>query len=382
MRFLLTVTAAFLSILLYGESARESRLIPKCATNLLSEMAEKVELDSFQLPEAVTDTVIFIPYKNDTVRVDIRNRKIEHIGLNIFNDTLRKDFAMMAPLDYIERTVLLERLPLKREISVAHEADSKEVLFHRTSLTEIPELARSTRDYSVNFIDEKLYSIAWKTDSANMAIVTIPAHYNLLKGTTLPENELRIFEDIRQLDSLPANHVNHIINDDHVQGTWKLNCFVIKGDALFNKYMNTDLYVQMADYPSEHFFEDLYNESYPAESFSNLMKGLDINNNFKVRLKTVIYPRHPETATVSITNLANYFLSQGCEIFTALTNLKDDEMVFWMLCKNTPMGYCHSLKLKFKISELEDREGIIPASFTAFVPFNKIKNLFADKKTE
>lgn len=380
MTFLLTLLAAFWPAFQMGTPAEKPCPVPVCTTDLLASIAAAVKLDKSNVGNCDMDTVVFIPFRDEELRVEVKYGRIEHIGLRLFTDTLIKIPEIAAPLKYLERTVLMNRLQLKRELSAAEEADWQDVIFSGTSLDKIPELTRTTKDMAVNCINDRIYSIEWYNDSARTATVSIPIRYSLLNGTSLPENERSLMQDLTQADSIFTVRSPLPVDDDLVQSTWKLNCFVVKGDTLYSRYFNSDRYYQMADTASEVFFKELYNQSYPVESLSNLLKGLGVPNDFRIKVKMVVYPRTLKTTELNLSTFAQYFLNRGCEIFTIPIEHTDETIGFWMICKNKPMGYCHSLKVSFNIKDIEGRSGLATASLAPYVPFNKINNLFAEPK--
>lgn len=379
MRKLVALMIAFCPVFLFGTPAQKCIFSTKCSTDLLARMAEEIGLDSLCLRNSVNDSVLLLPCGDEQLRVTVKSGIIDHIGLRLFSDTLREAIQIAAPLDYLERESLLNRLAISKEVSAERESMVHDVRFDGTTLDGIPTIARQTKDVTVNFIDERTYSVIWNIDSIHTASVLIPANYSLLRGTTLPENERRLFDDLCVVDSLTSFHSQIPIDEDLVQGTWKLNCFVIKGNSLLSKHLNSDRYYQLSESESGAIFEALYNESYPVESFSNLLKGLNIPNDFTVQVKMVVYPRTMLSVNVKLSSLAKYFIEHGCEIFTIPTNVSDEQVRFWMICKNTQWGYCHSLRVTFNAEDVESRGGIATASLASFIPFNKINNFFAEQ---
>lgn len=378
MTLLLILLAAFLSAFQMRTPAEKPCSVPVCTTDLLAEIAAAVKLDDSSIGKCDRDTIVLIPFGDEELRVEVKNGRIDHIGLRLFEDTLITIPNLAPPLEYLERTVLMNRLTLKRDLSPAREAEWQGVTFTGTSLDSIPETTRTNPHMAVSCLNDRIYSIEWFNDSTRTATVTIPIKYSLLKGSSLPENERRLMQDLAQADSIFAVRSPQPVDDDLVQSTWKLNCFVVKGDTIYSRYFNSDRYYQMADTASEVFFKELYNESYPVESLSNLLKGLGINNEFRIKVKMVVYPRSLETTEITLSSFAQYFLDHGCEIFTIPVAFTDEKIGFWMICRNSPMGYCHSLKVSFNTKDIEARRGVATASLAPYVPFNKIINLFAE----
>lgn len=328
-------------------------------------MAESTGLDSLLSAGNIPDTVLFVPYGDEQIRVDIRKGQIDHIGLSLFPDSLRESPAVTAPFEYLERTVLLRRLPLCEDIKWERDDRSRNVIFTGTSPDSLPSIARKAKNVTVNFIDNKIYTVVWRIDSAQSASVNIPADYSLLKGTSLPENERTLLDNLLKADTQLAR-VRSI-------GRYKGNVFIIKGRSV---------YFNPADTTSESVFQRLFDGAYPVNNFIYLLKELNIPGDFKMDVRSVVYPNNLETVNLRLSTITDYFLSNGCEIFTIPVEISDSRTQFWMLFRNIPLGYFHSLKVTLSSGSDGTPGPVAGATLATFIPINKIRNLFADQKAQ
>ena len=230
---------------------------------------------------------------------------------------------------------------------------------------------------SVNTVNHLTYDIEWNGGGKTCAM-SVPVSYELLRGAQLPENERRLFEELTSSD-IATTHETKEVNKDMLEATWKPNCFILRGKRIFSEFLSADRYYESDTTSTQLAFKILDNESYPVESISNMLTGLDIPNNLAVKLRMIAYPMEERSITVPLTQLIAHFLSKGCDIFTGLNSLNDTEAVYTVICRNAPFGYVHSMKITVPVSAVGSKEGQATAKITPFIPLPKIYNLFSEQ---
>ena len=353
------------------------------ATNLLTDIGEKIGLDSIVVTDScVRDTIIPFDFKNRKARIDVRNGAIEHIGYRIFPDSTRS-FATGPVQDFLERYTLCADIPIIKEKTLNRQLAVDNLSFEGMTFNDLKDMGRDSSDYSINCLDERVYSVTWHHDSITRSTVTFPVNYYLMRGTSMVENEIRLFEELS--DSLILNGYSpdtFLIKKEHLVPTWKPNCFIFRGNKFYSDLLTSDRYYQISDTSATSIFKILYDSSYPVESFSNLLTGLDIPNDINVELKMIAYPMETRYLTVPLSRMVGYFLSRGCELFTGLTKLEGNSATYVMISKNSAWGYCHSMKITLEINQFEEKKGTGKAKITPYVPLPKIRSLFMENDKE
>ncbi len=353
------------------------------ATDLLAQIGEKIGLDSMVVTDScVRDTIIPFDFKNRKARIDVRNGAIEHIGYCIFPDSTRS-FATGPVQDFLERYTLCADIPILKEETLNRQLAVDNMSFEGMTFHDLKDMGRDSADYAINCLDERVYSVTWHHDSITRSTVTFPINYYLMRGTSMVENELRLFEELSDsliLDGYSPDSL--IIEKEHLTPTWKPNCFIFEGNKFYTDLLTSNRYYQSADTTSVSMFKALYDISYPVESFSNLLTGLDIPNDISVELKMIAYPMETRYLTIPLSRMVGYFLSRGCEIFTGLTKLDDQAATYVVISKNSAWGYCHSMRITLEINQFEEKKGTGKAKITPYIPLPKIRSLFMENDKE
>lgn len=352
------------------------------ATDLLAEMGLKLGINSLVTDSCTSDTIISFDFNNHRVRADIRHGRVEHIGYCIFPDSTR-GFSYGPVQDFIERYVLCADIPLLKEENLNRQLAVDNISFEDMSFDDLKEMGKDSLAYTINCHDERVYNTTWWHDSVRTSSVSFPVDYDLLRGTSMVENERRLLEELSDSLILSGFTPDSIVVEmDQLSATWKPNCFILEGNKFYTDLLSSDRYYQTADSSSTSMFETLYNSSYPVESLSNMLTGLDIPNNVNVELRMMAYPMEMRYLTVPLSRMVGYFISRGCEIFTGLTNMDDTSATYIVICKNSAWGYCHSMKIALPVNHLDEKEGIGKAKITPYIPLPKIRSLFTENDIE
>lgn len=352
------------------------------ATDILAEMGAKLGVDSLVTDSCPSDTIISFEFNNRTVRADIRHGRVEHIGYCIFPNSIR-GFSDGPVQDFIERYALCTDIPLLKEETLNRQLAVDNISFKGMSFDDLKDIGQDSLMYTINCLDERVYTTTWHHDSVRTSSISFPVDYDLLRGTTMVENERRLLEELNDSIILSGFTPDSIIVEkDQLNATWKPNCFILEGNKFYTDLLSSDRYYQTADSTSSSMFETLYNSSYPVESLSNMLTGLDIPNNVNVELRMMTYPMEMRYLTVPLSRMVGYFISRGCEIFTGLTHMNDTSATYVVICKNSAWGYCHSMKITLSLNHFDEKEGIGKAKITPYIPLPKIRSLFTENDIE
>ena len=345
----------------------------KYATDNLRTIASTLGLDSQDLVTETADTVIFFNVKSCDARADVRNGVVSHIGYRIFPDTARSINALPV-FDF------LERHSLENDLSVedANPLETEKIRYNNLKEPDLTTLFRRNLPFNVRTVDYLNYEVEWQKGDGGTMRVTVPVSYELLHGSSLPENERRLFEELSDSSGidvrlLPASHT---VDKEQLTPTFKPNCFIMRGAHLFSEDLTSDRYYQSDTSSVSSSFKILDSESYPVESIANMLSGVDIPNDIEVELSMIAYPMEKRTIKIPLSRMTAYFLSKGCEIFTGVTSVDDSGSQYVMICRNAPQGYCHSLKINVPAEAYPKKSGLAKAKITPYIPLSKIINLY------
>lgn len=344
-------------------------------TDLLTSMAESLELSAQldTLKNGCYKSQFF--YKNRPLNVCVRNNRVSHIGYLLFSDRQRQ--ALNSPVyDFLERYTLAADLPLARKKTNNKQLVEDDINFTKGTFASITKLVGDTTlNLSIDNLNNKRYKVSWYKEKELFCSVDFPIGYDLLHGTEMIENERRIVEDIMH-NPLPAIQPS-TVKRDQLLSTWQSNYFILPGESYYVDQLNTNRYYEKL---SDGHFKLIFNQRYPLESLANLLTTLELENDFQLSVRLKKYDYNEENFNVSLSQFISYFLQQGCVPYFGVMSYEDTIAVCQLVMRNSDEGYCHVMKLTFDVEQLIDRKGKMVVRMNSFIPTSKIKYLFEELK--
>lgn len=341
----------------------------------LTQIAEYLSIDTIAGIFDSSDTIIFFNSGERLVRADIRHGRLAHLGYRLFPDSTRDQFTL--PIyDFIEHYVLLKNLPLPSPDF------SSVIKLNNIHPKELNNLRPDS--FTVSHDNYSTYQISWLNKKGKLKSIIVPVDYEVLNFSQLPENERRFIEELSDSttnyeESTVTVQAKEIADGTDLSPTYLPNCFILRDHELISEFLSSDRYYQLSTDTTATVYEILDNSSYPAQSISNMLTGIDIPNNIDVELKMIAYPKVPIIINLSLSRMIGYLISKGCKIFTGLIDLTDNGAEYLIICRNALQGYCHSMKIRIIIDDFNGKVGHATAKITTFIPSNKILSLFADQ---
>lgn len=226
----------------------------------------------------------------------------------------------------------------------------------------------------MTIVDGKRYAISFIKDSVRMAVISYPASYQLILGTTLMEAENLLISNVKKT-SLPPIEVNNI-SGDILQQIGTSGIYFLKGFHYTLPELNGNRYYVKE---SDSVYSLLYSEDLPMETMANLVTGTDIEHQLILNITMVKYGYKTENATIPLRQWITYCFSEGCIPYFGVMSKETEKMVCELLMINELLGYAHVMKMEFNPKILSNRKGEIKARLNSYVPIWNLKSLMDDK---
>lgn len=249
---------------------------------------------------------------------------IEHIGIPLFNDEMRK--LLPSPIyDYLEFALL----DYKYHIS-ENTLQQQKIRFFNGSWADLEKIRPSDR-CTIDNRDDKWYIVKWDRERQDYLAVVVPIDYELLANSTRKEMEHNFCRLLKQFKP----------KSDRSEGS-----VILKASA-------------------------------PQETLSNIL--LSSNDSVQVMLNMdLLYAGfHKETVFVSLSQWMGFCSSVGCTPYYVYEGTKGDLASAMLLMYNRSEGYAHLLHLYAPISQLETKEQTYQGKVYMFIPTNNVADLFA-----
>ena len=323
----------------------------------------------------------FMYFQDCPLTAILRNQQVEHIGYTLFSERQRQ--ILPSPIyNFLERYSLEMDLPREETFTIEERMQMDMVTFRKGDFSLLKTIAKdSTLAVTIILHDEKRYSVTWKRGDELVCHLLFPASYTLLHGSAMIENENRLQQDILSCDTNLS--ISESIGYKDLQRTDSLhkNLYILDGGYNSIPSMkNIRYYISENDSMGHETFTLLYSMNYPIESMTNLFVSNEIENGFFVDVKLRKYNFEKEYFTVPLTQFLNFFRDENCVPYIGVLSYEtsNNKIVMVLEMRNVEMSYEHLMKIEMKLSDLENRKGVINVTMTSYIPTHNVKNLYND----
>ena len=309
----------------------------------LQRLAMILAIDAATLQEGYN----YVDADRQRIVVTKTNHTVNHIGLRLFNEDMRK-IGDTPVMDFLERYFLQLKYPPKAT-NANNMIRDDQFRFVTGTLQTIGEL-RPTDLFSLNY-DKRLYTASWTREGQPLLVVSFPVEYELISGENKIEAENHLQADIQSTD---------ITNEAPKPATGLGQPF---------EHFSGKLYQQHGTL--------IYSERHPAETVANMMISQQIKGAFDLNLTQVSYGFKKTTFSVPLRQWISFCQNHGCQLYVGIEDVKGNgDVSAVVLAVNETENYNHVLTLTVPFDMIRARQGQIDARIYPYVPTHNVANLF------
>lgn len=313
--------------------------------------------------------------------VVVNEREVCHIGYSVFTPIQRCAFPA-EPLNFIERYSLSLSLPMKRLKTVARQMEEDDVLFNKASFSWLPTAINDTTyDFSLRNDMSKTYIATWSKTGKIACQASFPVSYKLLLGVSMDEIEQELKRRVCDT-AVPQADTLQLLADSTLLPSLTNDYYMKRGNVYYFAELNSNTYFEKVEQCDQHnsSYRPLFNSRHRRESLANLLTTTDIKNNYLLKVKQRTYNYTDTLFDVPLSKWVSFCLRTGCTPFFALIDHDGNTADCELVMRNETLGYCHVMRLKVDISDMENRQGTAEARLNAYIPTNNIRYLFKEQK--
>lgn len=303
------------------------------------------------------------------------NHQVTHIGYALFTPYQRAQ-SPSPVLNFLERYSLALDLPIERLKTTAKQIQEDDIHFTIGSFDTLKQFASDTTcNISITNNNGKRYFVEWSRNDSIFCALDFPVSYNLLQGSDMLENEMRIKQELK--NQLIRKYTPKPVTREELIPTWQNNYYILPGESYYTDKLTSNLYYEQ---DSTGEYRLIYNNKYLLESLANLFTTTDIDNKYIIHIYLKKYGNEREYIDVPLKKWICFCLENGCKPFFGVIKFEGEFADCELVMRNRTEGYDHVMRIHFNISRLDDKEGDIDARLISFVPTFSIKYLFEEFK--
>lgn len=309
------------------------------ATKGLENLATYVELCGLDSLQPGIHNIYTYNKRKITVRIN-EWREVEHIGLLLFSEELRKQHPL--PIyDFLERYLLaLNVLPENSDERFMMAWD-KVHFSHGDARTALS--LDTLTSFSESHVDLRVYKVSWTDGDKKLLEMSFQMDYQLLTGCNALELESILFKKLRR--GLPQSTMLPKVNIS-ADGTE----YIKNGKFFISPMVRNDVFYHRTtnDLPWELVSDTLRT----LKTISNIMIAHESEHDMKVRIKLDKYGLRTDSATVDYKVWKQICLDEGCVPFFGLKSKQGDVYRCSVFMVNETGGYLHLLSIDVPASAI------------------------------
>lgn len=351
-----------------------AQTMDKYKTMKLAKIAEKIGL--VQKIDSLDNGLYCGLISFDSHRLSIIKRvgRVEHIGISVFPELIR--LSQPSPVyDFIERYALDIMLTNLSTFGTDERLRQDMVTFEKGNLQLLPTFfADTTITIVISNHAERAYAVDWRRGDNLVCRMSFPSNYELLQGSKMLENEIRLKIDIMsheaQIHKTTLPSIDKLIEDNGL--------FVFDNGYNSIESMRNCRYFRSIDSGGVDSLELVCSSKFPVESVANLFTGNDIDNNFEVEIRQLKYHFNKENYKVRLSQLIGFCLDEGCLPYFGLISYDESsgEIDAVVEMRNHEESYEHLMRVKMNRNKLDRREGLINVTLTGYILTHDIYDLY------
>lgn len=310
----------------------------------LQRLAGVLPLDMQTLTEGYNHPVV----NGKVLTVRVRTQVIDHIGLQLFSDELRR-LESSPVLDFLERYFLQLKYPPASK-TASNMIRDDELCFLTGTLATIGDVRPS--DSFTYSCDNHRYLATWNRNERVLLSISFPVEYGLISGENKIEAEDHLLEDI-----LKAN----------------LDCR--KDEPAQNEHYLNDSFVSRLYYYGGELISD---SRHPVETVANMMLSTNALGNYDIQITQICYGFQKRVFQVPLRQWIAFCKDSGCELYFGVEGFgSNGEVNAVVLAVSSTENYNHVLSFSVPTAVIESRKGVIDARLYPYVPIHNVKSMFA-----
>lgn len=286
-------------------------------------------------------------------------------GLKIFSPEVRNaaSYPHRVVMDFIER-YFTELKNLRNTTIETKMADDK-VYFRKGKPSDL-YLVTDTMPFSINLLD-RYYEVKWEKQEEPFVTLVFPAQYDLLLGMNQQEAQQNFKNAILaapQQPTTPSMPTDLQPDSDSI--------FIAKSNQFVLESLSDATYYIMAGDSLQPFFD----KSHIDYAAANLFHGLIDGGDYRLYVEQSVYGFKTINYTLSFSQWLNYCAEQNLNIFFAVEEEREDGIKALVVARSLELGFVHLLSVIIPDKFISDKNAVLKADVTPYIPQHNIKNLY------
>ena len=156
-----------------------------------------------------------------------------------------------------------------------------------------------------------------------------------------------------------------------LESTYDVNLFLVKGTYYQQETINNSFYVRKEG----NGYQPVFDESYPMESFVNLMLNQVAGQDKKIAITQHVYKGKKTISPIPMSSIHD-MLQSTMDVYCSVMSIKKSNMKAMMIFHHRKLDFIHMFILEATPEQLFSPQSVIEAELYGNIPQSNIKSLF------
>lgn len=265
-------------------------------------------------------------------------------------------------MDFLERYAAqhqgLDAITLKTRL-----ADDK-VFFRRGSIADLSQV-NDTMPFSIN-LNDRYYEVGWMKDQRPFVTIAFPAQYDLLLGMKQDEAQQRFREFLT--DSLQRKGKPEL---PHSYALTKDSVLKYQSERFELEDMTNAVYYHLDN------SLPVYDKAHLEYAAANLLLGHIADTHHRLYIEQSVYGMKSINYFITLEEWLNYCAAWNLKLFFGIEEHRQDGIIAMVIAQSRELGFNHLMSVVIPDKFTADRNCILKARLTPYIPIHNVKELFS-----
>ena len=285
-------------------------------------------------------------------------------NMKLFSSEQRQSVGKLQTIimDFLERYTAqhqgLDAITLKTRL-----ADDK-VFFRKGSIMDLSHV-NDTMPFSINQND-RYYEVGWMKDQHPYVTIVFPAQYDLILGMKQDEAQQRFkefFTDSCQQRGKPMMPLSYCMTNDSV----------LKYQS--DRFELEDLTNAVYYYPMDSL--PVFDKAHLEYAAANLLLGHIADTNQRLFIEQSVYGMKSINYFITLNQWLDYCAAWNLKLYFGVEEVREDGIKAMVIAQSRELGFNHLLSVIIPDKFTTDKNCILKARLTPYIPIHNVKELFS-----
>lgn len=293
-----------------------------------------------------------------TVRINAWG-EVGHIGLKLFEEELKKDHPLHV-YDFLERYLLERNLVKGTQEEIRWGFDH--VFFEVGGISDVLSLD-GTETFRLTSQSLKSYQAEWVKENKVCLSMRFDMDYQLLSGCNTIELEKNYKRELARYHADGKRQFSQEIVFPE-SGDY----YVKEGNSFMIDVIRNDLYYQKV----KKQWRLVSDCGKAFQSIANTMISRETEGDYELAVTLDMYGYEQACDTVRLYDWLTLCEEEGCTSYFGMKAKVDSAYIGTVFMVNEACGYLHLLSVRFPITTLKERKGLIEGRLFVYIPLHNV----------